>query len=190
MVYVKEIRGIVFAFIFGLCLGTNVLCATSGNPVVRVDGFDQIAIVWHETDTATGFLKIMATYGTGSTSSLNLTNPTLFHAFGPVLATSKAGLLTPVNAVAAWKAYDLNTGAQVIQVGVCSAGSWTINSGITVSDPVNEIPQNEYDVTISGDCTIIGIIWTSYMIATGDVQIRHVYSVNAGTTWHGPFTLL
>ncbi len=187
MGYLNKVKSSMVALIYGICLCTGAAYA-AGSPTVKIDGYDQLVAAWHDTDTGTGFLKIIGSYGTSSPTTAILTDPSAVHAFSPVLATSHSNSAS-TTAVAIWKAYDLFAGNQVIQVAVASTSGWTANSGTTVSDVLSEIPQNEYQVDISDDGSVIGITWSSYIISTGDVVVRKVYSTNGGFSWTSPVTL-
>lgn len=184
--YVNKIKTCATVFIYAICFCASVVYA-GGSPEIKVDGYDEIVVVWHDTDVSTGFLKIFGSYGTASPITVELTDPGLFHAYSPLLATSHSN--ASFTAVAVWKAWDLLAGAQVLQAAVAGTSGWTMHSGFTVSNPINEIPQNEYNVDISDDGLIIGICWTTYIISTGDVVVRKNYSTDGGVTWSGPVTL-
>lgn len=184
--YVNKIKTYTTAFIYAICFCTSVVYA-GGNPAIKVDGYNEIVVVQHESDERTGFLKILGTYGTVSPTTVELTDPGIFHAFSPLLATSRSK--SSCTAVAIWRALDLKQNAQVLQAAVASNKGWTKHSGFTISNPINEIPQSEVQVDISDDGLVIGVCWTTYIISTGDVAVRKNYSIDGGETWSDPVTL-
>lgn len=188
MKYFQKVIKQAIALIYGIYCLVGVAYAVPGNPDVKVDGYNEVVSIWHQDHVTTGFLTVNGAYGTSSPTTTVITDPSSVHAFSPVLAASHSNT-TATTAVAVWKAYDLTTGDYIIQAAVASTSGWTANSGVTLSDSVNEIPQDEYRVDISDDGSIIGVQWVTYLIATGDIAVRRVVSTDGGSTWSSPMTL-
>ncbi len=147
----------------------------ASNQVSGIDGNNEIVAVWHQPDEITSHLQINGSYGKTNPSTTALTEPLLVHAYNPILATSKIPL-AQVRAIA----LCLSNGNEKIQAAVALSTGWSRESIETISRE-HEIPNNDYQVTISADGQDITATWSSFI----DDQLtnRVLSSIDGGATW-------
>lgn len=185
---VKNLKKMILALSFGAIFfigEAHAACASH----LKIDGYNQIITVWQEIDTIAQSLKIMGSYGNSNPKSVVLTDPFTIDASNPVLASSQSKSKKNVTAAVVWKALDLKTKKQMLQVAVATNDGWSTDSTITISDPDNEIPQNQYQIEVSENGLVIGVVWSSLIISEGKIVTRRVYSDDRGESWSKPTTL-
>lgn len=169
-----------------ICLWT-ILIQASSLPSLKMDGANQMVEVWQEIDAKKEVWKIMGRYAQSS-DPVTLTNPQELQAIEPVLAVS-AGSLASTRGAVVWKAFDLSNGQQMLQAATLTDSGWLTNSGVTISSILEEVPGNEYNISISDDGQIIVINWRSYMIGSDKAAYRCVKSTDGGINWTSPSTI-
>jgi len=149
----------------------------------KVDGNNEMVSVWHKADPKTGLLTIVGSYGTLSPKTVTITNPLLVHAYNPVLATSR-NVLSATQAVAVWRSYVLLSESFAIQTSlVFSNGSGWTPGDVTTFEDSNELPAEDYKVDISGDGTVITILWSTHLAVPEIYKLRLETSTDSGASW-------
>lgn len=173
-----------FTWKFLIVIGMCFFCKNSyaqGGLAVKIDGSQQIVSVWQQPDPISSYLEIAGSYGNSTPPTVIITDPTLEHAFNPILMTSRSNLATN-KAVAIWKAYEFSSGNFSIQLSIATSLGWTAGSITTFSDP-NEMPSNVYHGDISDDGQVIVVEWLTEIISSGAEMIRRAQTTDGGSNW-------
>ncbi len=147
----------------------------------------EIVCVWQEIDSELEVCKVLGSYGTDHPVTVDLSDSskTVINLDLAVARTISNG----ATAAVVWKAIDLSTQREILQVAIAKTNGWSNRSAITISDPSVEIPQDHYHVSLSDDGMMIAISWNSFMIADKKNATRRIYSQDGGDTWSKALTL-
>lgn len=158
----------------------------SSNAKIGMDGSGNIVAVWEAFNLNARAYCINGTFGSSFPNTITqISDPSLYNALSPILVPSRSSKAT-TKAVAVWLANDLSTTNKVIQASICTVLSWnTIPSNLSLNDG-SEVPNNDFQATISDDGNTIVITWSSYFPNIQNTVGRFVQSTNGGLTWSSP----
>lgn len=179
---------------FLMVAACTVLCESSaealhsftGKSQIGIDGANKIVAVWESSGMQQANASIQGAYGPSTPDeAINITDPKLFSARRPLLATSSSVRAT-TKAAAVWMAKDLTTNHKVIQATTLNALGWNNQPATLSYNDGTEEPFNDYQINISADGKTIVVSWTAYFPSLMDTIACAAISKDGGLTWSKP----